>query len=177
MSSKQQHVREKQWSPIILDYHFLPQAGPRVSFDSCSLQASDRGVDLTLQWSQNYTTQHNVGEYVVTVDPDLSSCNRNITPNRNYTCPGLSLGRPYTFKFDAQYLSLCEDRSLRPDKTRFTVQLNGEAISYSGTSCWVAFFKQGVLLRNLILKRWMEWFNGDKYVFHHSASTVAIMLS
>ena len=73
---------------------------PPNSSATCSLAS---GLDVSLQWSSSFNSQHAVERYRVSVDPDpSSSCSSDqVIPSEDYSCPGLSPERNYSITVSA----------------------------------------------------------------------------
>lgn len=79
---------------------------PSPSIASCSLTASDRGTEVHLQWSSDYTRQNGVDNYHVLVEPSLTSCTLSLSeqalsPSANYSCSRLNENTQYYFSISA----------------------------------------------------------------------------
>ena len=75
---------------------------PLTPVATCSLVTSASGMDVSLQWSSSFNSQHAVERYRVSVDPDPSSCTSDqVMPSEDYSCPGLSPERNYSITVSA----------------------------------------------------------------------------
>ena len=62
-------------------FHFRPGS---------SLQLVSGGLEIVLQWSEEFNAEHNVERYNVRVMPDPASCTSGqVSPHQNYSCSGL----------------------------------------------------------------------------------------
>ena len=88
---------------VILIMTYLSAGPPSPSFAVCSLVTSASGLDVSLQWSSSFNSQHAVERYRVSVDPDpSSSCSSDqVMPSEDYSCPGLSPERNYSITVSA----------------------------------------------------------------------------
>ena len=56
----------------------------------CFLQSVSGGLEMVLQWSEEFNAEHVVERYNVQVIPDPASCTSDqVSPSQNYSCPGL----------------------------------------------------------------------------------------
>ena len=54
------------------------------------LQSVSGGLEMVLQWSEDFNAEHNVERYNVRVNPDPESCTSDqVSPHQNYSCSGL----------------------------------------------------------------------------------------
>ncbi len=93
---------------------------------NCSLtaSASSGAVDVSIQWSPSFTSQHAVERYRVSVSPDPSSCSSDqVSPSEGYSCSGLVLGTPYTFTVSA--ITDCGGEDQEGERDSFTVLPQG----------------------------------------------------
>jgi hypothetical protein len=59
-------------------------------------------VSITLNWNSSFNSQYNVERYQVAVTPDTTpNCTGSVSPNMNYTCPGLTTNTDYTIRVSA----------------------------------------------------------------------------
>ena len=92
----------------------------------CSLISSFEGVDVSIEWSPSFTSQHAVERYRVSVTPDPSSCSNNHTlAEIIYSCPELMLQTTYNFTISA--ITICGDQE--SDRTSLLVQPQGIILS------------------------------------------------
>ena len=76
---------------------------PLTPVATCSLVTSAGGLNISLQWSSSFNSQHAVERYHVSVDPDpFSFCSSDqVMPSEDYSCPGLSPERNYSITVSA----------------------------------------------------------------------------
>ena len=105
---------------------------PPDSSATCSLVTSASGLDVSLQLSSSFNSQHTVERYRVSVDPDPSSCSSDqVMPSEDYSCPGLSPERNYSITVSAIN---CGDQEGESDTFTVLPQLLGiySAMSWVG---------------------------------------------
>ena len=69
----------------------------------CFLQSASGGLEMVLQWSDEFNADHFVERYNVRVSPDPASCTSDqAPPSQNYSCSGLDrMGTNYSVSITA----------------------------------------------------------------------------
>ena len=69
----------------------------------CILQSAVGGLEMVLQWSEEFNAEHSVERYNVRMSPDPASCTSDqVPPHQNYSCSGLDrMGTNYSVSLTA----------------------------------------------------------------------------
>ena len=95
----------------------------------CSLTSSSGAVDVSIQWSPSFTSQHAVERYRVSMSPDPSSCSSDqVSPSEDHSCSGLVLETIYNFTVSA--ITDCGGEDQEGERASFTVLPQGDIIKH-----------------------------------------------
>ncbi len=85
------------------NYNFLsPSIATSSPTVGCSLSSSSGALDVSIQWSSTFTSQHAIERYRVSVSPDPSSCSSDqVSPSGDYSCSGLLPETNYAISVNA----------------------------------------------------------------------------